>query len=172
MSIRKFISLLLITIILSTIGCKNSNEKKLSKNKNLKYSEIEIYCWCFLDTTALHDKNGAISTQVKDCEVIIPLNPSDFVKAKHLFYFTSSPDTIEAIRKLVFDRKESSKPINNSIDTRFLILFKKDNFKADTIIYYYGKLCYNEKYLFNYSFNIMDSIRNILNVKKIDCTSD
>jgi len=182
MNSKNFILLFLMSTLLSTFNCKSiekSDDKFANKTdginedifKKVNYSSIEIYCWCFYDSAAIQNKDGTLSKTTSDCTTPFPITPLELINQKDFFDSVSSVSKIEAFRNLVFERKKNVEPRNLVVDSRFLILFKKNNFEADTLVLYSSSLLYNGKYLLNYSFNIFDSIRNILGINKIDCNS-
>ena len=176
MTIKIFISTISITtIILGAIYCKsreNGDKMVELKTKNLKYSKIEIYCWCFLNGKVIYNKDGTLSEDFRDCETFVRMNPSELIKPEYLFDSTSNSGIIEELQKIFFSGKEHSEKMPYGSEPRFLILFKENELKADTLVYLGGKrFVYNEKYLVTYAYNVLDSVRKVLHVDKIDCKS-
>jgi len=176
MAIKIFIStLLVLTIILGLIYCKSSekSDKMVElKTNNLKYSKIEIYCWYFLTGKAIYNKNGTMSEETRYCNTTVRMNPSELIKPEYLFDSTSNSGIIEELQKIFFSGKEHSEKMPYGSEPRFLVLFKENELKADTLVYLGGKrFVHNDKYLFTYPYNVLDSVRKVLHVDKIDCKS-
>ena len=138
-----------------------SDKEKILENLNLPYSTIEVYCWGFKSNSAF---------TVDDC---IPTGgrtaPSELINDKILIESITDKDTINLLKNMIFGNKKDLGPAR-SCETRFLMLFKKNELEADTVVYGgTDVLCFNDKLLFNYTFKIMDSIRYFLNKEEISC---
>lgn len=163
---------LLLFLTLTIYACDSTNSKVAQKDSNKSnelsekpetgYTSMEIYCWGFHSDSLI---------TVKDC---MPtgggITPSELVDSKVLIRTVKSIDTIKALRDMIFVNKKDLGPAKHGCESRFLILFKKNDSVADTIVHG-GKevLCFNDKSLFNYTFNVMDSIKHILGTKEISC---
>lgn len=177
----------MVLTILIILSCKNKTDKKIDFSDsvtNLKkeiisanadYKKVEIYCWCFLDSAPRKRQNGSTVRKGKTCNTLIRLEPSILISPENLLDSTNDTTIIKSLQNIIFIKKESSIKINDGIDSRFVILFRTDEFSADTIAYSYmnnSKLWYNRKELFSYSFRVMDSIRSVLGKPEINCDSD
>ena len=99
------------------------------------------------------------------------INVEDLVKPNHLYYSATDKSTINDLTNLFFNKADSVKRMNYAIDSRFLILFRK-NTGVDTFNYYsINNFVLNGDDQYSYSFNILDSISKILKVKYIKCPS-
>ena len=165
-------NILLLILISSGIWCNHKDKSWTpgSGPNNSVYSKIEIFCLCFYDSADIKNNDGTFSSRNGSCETPIRVNASDLIKPEHFLDSTSNSNIIARLQKVIFNRNENAKAVFDGVDSRFLILFKKNEFAGDRFVCSSSnQFVYNEKYLFKYSFPIMDSIREILNKDKIDC---
>jgi hypothetical protein len=116
-------------------------------------------------------KDGSTVMQGQLCETPFSINAEDLIKPNRLYYSVTDKPTINSLENLLFNRADSIKKINYSIDSRFLILFRK-NAGVDTFNYYrVNNFFLNGDYQYKYSFNILDTVSKILKIKYIKCPS-
>lgn len=140
----------------------DDNAKTTSGIKDSSYSKIEIYCWGF-SSDSLITVNHCTPTGGRT-------SPSEFINDKILIDSIVNKNTINLLKNMIFGNKKDLGAAKYGCDTRFLMLFKKNDLNADTIVYGgTDVLCFNDKLLFNYTFEIMDSIRYFLNKEEISC---
>lgn len=143
--------------------CKNkpvlSVDKPIASNRN--YTKVEIYCWCFFSNNF---------ETISPCTTPKAIETAELIMSKNLFAIVNNSDTIRKLRSLIFDRKRSVEEKTDYPDSRFLMLFRISNSQTDTINVFSGsELHYNNRYYFNYAFNVVDSIKVILNWNEINC---
>jgi hypothetical protein len=142
-----------------------------TNNQDTSYYKAEIYCWCFGDTPLYKKKDGLTVMQGQLCETPFRINAEDLIKQNRLYYSTTDKHTINGLKDLLFNRADSIKKINYSINSRFLILFRK-NTGVDTFNFYsVNNFVLNGDDQYSYSFNILDSVSKRLKVKYIKCPS-
>jgi hypothetical protein len=189
MSMGKFF--FIVIIIAFNISCNQKKEKSTSFSDIKKssidsvgldqliekakfdssYYKVEIYCWCFGDVPLYKKKDGSTVMQGQLCETPFSINAEDLIKPNRLYYSVTDKPTINSLENLLFNRADSIKKINYSIDSRFLILFRK-NAGVDTFNYYrVNNFFLNGDYQYKYSFNILDTVSKILKIKYIKCPS-
>lgn len=141
----------------------------LNKNDFTDYTGIEIYCFCFLSEPPHEDEKGNMVSNLAICTTPFRIKPVHLINSENLFYSNNDFEIVNSIRDIFFREKEIIKN-RCEIDTRFLILLKKDGLQSDTLVFMNNRqFCYNNTYQLNYSFNVMDSIKKRLNMKKIKC---
>lgn len=159
--------MLLGTLLLFSY-CNNQKRKEPRKDK---YNPIEVYCWCFISGKT-EFKNGSVQKPGKFCETLIAIRPSDLIRTGQFIYASSDTDEYTALTNLFFNNKISEEPGRYPPDSRFLILLRNKNATNDTIVYRSDDtFIINSKRILKYSFNVMDSVRRILNKDVIDCAS-
>lgn len=164
--------LLFIIVIPIIFSCKNKGQKVVNEaaqsdsldftsGADLEYSKVEIYCWCF--------SSDAFESGSR-CTTPAALKPSEIIRPVNLYRSINDKDTVEALRRIIFDKKEKEEQLEyGGTDIRLLFLWK-GNSKTDMIVFYEDStLFYNSKTFFRYSFKIMDSIKAVLNLKEINC---
>ncbi|HEY6504583.1 MAG TPA: hypothetical protein VIZ28_11460 [Chitinophagaceae bacterium] len=161
------LTLLLASLILASVfqGYRNKPEQ------DQHYSRLEIYCWCFSAGNDSVTDGGIIITKLNQCQTIARVEPFKLIKPEFFFDSTGDIKVVGAMQRLIFDQKiKSEETSTGNVDARFVMVFRKSDSKADIVAYHSGnKLSYNDRYLFTYNFNIMDSIRSILHKDKISC---
>lgn len=141
-------------------------------SKNHSYSRFEIYCWCFNSVQALKDSTGLIYLPVTVCTTPNRVDQSDLIRPIRLYSTISDSLKIQSLKKLFFNNISESKIITSAADARFVILFRKNDFFCDTLLYSNNaEFIYNGVHLYKYSFNVMDSLKRILGLEKIACRS-
>lgn len=155
-------------VILSTVLLCCNNDKSRStqdlKSTGARYGSIEIYCWCF--------ESNDYET-VSGCSTPKSIEAVELIKEENLFQLINNRDTIERLKSLIFNEKKLIKEERNPPDSRFVFVFKVNDSKADTInVFSDSSLHYNNRYYFNYPFNVMDSIKVILDKTEINCKSN
>ena len=149
------------------ISCNNDNSGTAHKKAmDSAYSKIELYCYCLYTTTL----NGhALSHDY--CTTQSPLTPVDIINSDYLYDSTTDPRIIKAMTTLFFDGREKSQPLRSFTNARFVILFHR-GVGIDTIVYRQNssEFSFNERYLWTYSFNVLDTLKKILNKDQILCT--
>jgi hypothetical protein len=156
---------------LDTISSADLHENLLqSINNNPSYSRIEIYCWCFNSTKAVRDSNGGIHLPISICTTPIRVDQSDLIKPIRLYISISDSLKIESIKRLFFNNISESKIIKDPTSARFVALFRRNYSFPDTLLYSDdAEFIYNSRYLYKYSFNVMDSLKRILALENITC---
>jgi len=186
---EKIVFILFINTI--NITCKQSegNNKSLSinqrpsadsesvhkipgrNNHDTSYYKAEIYCWCFGDIPLYKKKDGSTVMQAQICETPFRINVEDLIEPNRLYYSATDTPTISGLKNLFFNKADLVKKINYPIDSRFLILFRR-NTGVDTFNYYsINNFVLNGDDQYSYSFNILDSVNKILKIKYIKCPS-
>lgn len=128
---------------------------------NSSYVSADLFCRCF--------QSDSVVTS-SDCTSPFTIRARDIVSSSCFYKSSSDQHKIAELKRLFFDRRSGSEAINSGIDSRFALLLKRDNMEGDTfVLYSSNELIYNEKYLYNYNFDIMDSVRRILGYSQIDC---
>jgi hypothetical protein len=127
------------------------------------YSSIDIYCWCF--------KSDEFESMSK-CETILATRSYEIIKPENLLRSITAKDTIEAIESLVFSKSRKIEETPGQHDSRFLLLCKS-NSTSDTIIFFNKSgFYYNSTKFFGYPFEVIDSLKTIINQKNINCTDN
>jgi len=174
----RLLKVLQVGLICLLIVCCNENkqERKIDMNENeyiisgnSKIDKIEVYCLCMLNDPLL--EGGGIKVG-KVCNYELPIFPSDLISSNHLLTSTTDSSIISSFEKLAFQKKDSFQLIHGWKDTRFVVLARRNDKITDTIANTFAepnRLVYNAKYSYYYNFYLIDSIRRILKMKKIDC---
>lgn len=158
-----FINLtVLLAFMVFIYSCKSY---KKNDNDNLTYSKIEIYCAC-MNTVPIN--NGY--TVISNCSSPGQIPPSRFIKPEVLYYSTIDTGIINSLKNIFFRSSYKSDTLGGGTDARFVVLMKKSDFIADTLVFNNQTVfTLNEKYRLEYSINIIDSIRKIIGKERIDC---
>ena len=149
----------------------DSDTNTLIQPKELTGSSIafEICCWCFFNKAAEKDEKGRTVITTTACTTPWKLNPIDIISFQNLLDSSSNQDRIKQISGILWSGKKSDAK-NISIEARFLILLRKHNETPDTFLFNgYNEFILNNKYLLEYKFNFMDSLREILGRNEINC---
>jgi hypothetical protein len=158
------ITSLLIIVIFFNICCGSQKGKG---GKEINITAVEMYCTC-LQARKIRSKTEYSS----DCIYDGIKDYSTLVYPKTLFTAITNKDTIEKLRTLFYESEKVTDFVSSRQDPRFLVLFKKGKNDVDTFSFYQTnpfKFYYNERKLFTYQFNILDSIANVLGKEKIQC---
>ena len=178
----KLYHLNILTFLIFLLGCgQKAKDKKsilidsdtntLIQHKELTGSSIafEIYCWCFFNKAAEKDEKGRTVITTTICTTPFRLKPIDIISFQNLLDSSSNQDRIKQISAMLLSGKRSDAN-NVSIEARFLILLRKYNDVPDTFLFNgNNEFILNNKYLFEYKFNFMDSLREILHRNEISC---
>ena len=154
--------------ILTVALWRCSNEKKITQ----PYQAVKIYCWCFSHGHDIVNKDGTISKAPGSyhCETFVRVKPQNLIVQRNLSDSITNPAVMDKLNKLIFEGKTTAIPDDPKPDARFVIVFIRPNSEADRLTYANDtSFSYNEKYTYNYSFNVMDSIKKILGKKQISC---
>jgi hypothetical protein len=156
-----------LIITVTIVSCKPKDHKVKNDNKQQdEYTKVEIYCWCIDD---IHMVNGNVTWSLCTSQMVTP--PYKLIEPEYFLDSTSDKITIQALKRIFFDRKESSDTITWQTDARLVFLLKRNNLTADTLVFESDNtFSYNQKQLFTYSFHIIDSLERILKRDRISCT--
>ncbi len=164
--------ILTLTPFLFFWGCVNkqtSSEKetKRSVTDSVVYNKIEIYCYCF--QLSAHEQMS--TTYSISCgDDIDNFSLKNVISPKHYFDSVTDSKKINSFVNFVFHSYNKTEPAEKYPLARFVMLFKKNNDKADTVILNYDQsLNINGKTLYTYPFYVMDTVRSIINKYKIEC---
>jgi hypothetical protein len=154
---------------LSMISCKYKDDK--ISNYNMQqgdYTKVEIYCHCISD---YHTDQGNVT--MINCTSSGGIRSHELIEPEYFFDSTSDKTTIQALKRIFFERKEAADTITKGYsDARLVFLFRKNKSEADTLVFISDyDFNYNEKFRFTYSFHIMDSLEKIFKKDKIECPS-
>ena len=161
---------LFISAIIIILICFSCNEKKYTRtiqnnsedpqDKNNEPSQADIYCWCFESDS---------SETISRCSTPYALHPDEIINKSTLLRSYKNADTLLLLKKLLFQKKHSTKDFTGWVfESRFLFLFKNSSF-SDTVVYYTDTSFIHNNMLYIYPFNIMDSIKSLLDLKEISC---
>lgn len=127
------------------------------------YPSVEIYCWGF-ESNDFGNVSGCTSSGGR-------ILPAILVHPSALYASFKNEDSVKNFHHLIYEKKDNEVGgVTEGPDTRFILLFKKDYQLVDTVVFSGDKeIVVNDKYLFKYSFDIMDSIRVLLKTKEINC---
>ena len=145
------------------VNVADDNKSNISENTASSRSKVEIYCWGFRSDTFF---------TVQECgpDGGEGIKPNELIYSKILYRTIENRDTIELLKNMIFSNKKDLGEAKFVCHAQFLILFKHDDLGADTVGYAgLDKLCFNDRFLFNYTFNIMDSIKYIIGEPVIKC---
>ena len=156
--------------MVANLSCHNSSQGPTSSTE---YASIEAYCMCFEYDHTQAPKIGATGL-ARYCETDIAIQPTSLATPGHLFDSTGDPKIVNSLKRILFLEKDAKiQELEFPPNSRFLILLKKKDSQADTLVYYFrNKFVQNSKYLLSYSFDVLDSIRRVLGKEKIDCLDD
>ena len=155
---------LICTIGIMFVFSCNNNRKIINESEQETYSKAEIYCYCVAEDSI---KNQVF---INTCSTSFSIHPKELVKPDKLFYSTSNKLLLNQIKELFFNKRNKMDTLIRGVDARFLILLKKNEFKADTLVFRDEySFSFNGKFNINFSFQMMDSLRSILNRKVINC---
>jgi hypothetical protein len=137
------------------------------------YDRVEIYCWCYLKDEIVINGDGSKTEPFRICDTIVKVRSTDLIIPKDLLSSLNDTNMINNLKGLIFHGQKTATQPGYETDSRFLLLFRKNTKEADTLIYdNFNRFSFNNKYLFSYSFDVMDSVRKILRMKLIDCKAD
>lgn len=96
-------NILILSLICFSICCKHKDNSWTpgSGPNNSVYSEVEIYCWCFYDSTSIKNKDGTTSGSGRYCATLAAVRPSELIKSENFFYSTNDKNTIAALQKII-----------------------------------------------------------------------
>lgn len=170
------------TIFLATLGlfcsCSNSNGEKLETINKTSLAErnissIEIYCWCFYNKKI---KQWGVDTlkDVVQCSTIIAIKPEELLRPRYLIYSTDSINKIESFNQILYNYSKIDSLHTYSPDSRFVVLVRRKNSPDDIFVFVSDFTLYNNKHNTScfYDYNVMDSIRRIIQIDEIRCGSD
>ena len=160
----------ILTILILCLNILSCNVPKNQKAETKNYSDIEIYCFCFLSEKPAENKNDRQRRAVI-CNTPFRYTPFNLIEHGNLLYHTNDSLTIHSLANIVFASVavEKTAPV---FEARLLILLKKNNVSADTVAYIDNKNFYhNNGKTFQYSFDVLDSIKKVINMDEIDCTT-
>jgi len=163
--------------MLTLINCKSPSQRKINEKESLQNDylpssspAIEIYCWCFHNEKM---KAGGEIEERGECETLIPLTPKLLINSKFLLFSSSQKRQYDRLKTLFFQGNVSDSLNQPPVNTRFLMLLNNGETRCDTLVFSSNKeLIYNNRYLFTYKYNVMDSIRSILKMDAIDCLAN
>ena len=146
------------------LSCNFKSNKLDNNSIQAEYVKAEIYCFCVYE---IHTKNQVF---INTCSTPASVKPYTLIKPDRLFYLTNDTTIIKRLKRVFFEKKEKIDTLTEPSDARLVVLLKKNDLSADTLVFDREySFNFNEKYKFSYSFQVMDSIRSILNKKTISC---
>jgi hypothetical protein len=159
----------LIVLVIAGICCTN-RQADIENTHNVKYERGEIYCWCFLNDPVEEKKLGLHGQEIRHCETPAAVRPSHLVSIVNLIDSVTDRIILNKLNSIIFERKDSTTSMSFNPDSRFLLLLRKEDRSADTVVLINSRtLYYGPNQMFFYSFNVLDSIRLALKKERIDC---
>jgi hypothetical protein len=76
------------------------------------------------------------------------------------------------LRALIYDMKKSEANFSEGIDARVVLVFENKTGSADYFVLKDRSLIRNSNSKFDYDFNILDSVKVLLNKPVIDCPAN
>ncbi|HPG11861.1 MAG TPA: hypothetical protein PLU37_10040 [Chitinophagaceae bacterium] len=173
----RFITIIFLAALGLFCGCSNPNGKKLETTSKTSLAHqnitsIEIYCWCFYNKKI---KREGIDTlkNVSECATLIAVKPEELLQPKYLIYSTDSINKIESFNRILFNYAQVDSLNSYVPDSRFVVLVRRKNYPDDIFAYVSNFKLYNTSdYTCHYNYNVMDSIRRIIQFDEIRCSSD
>lgn len=159
-----YTSLYIFIFIIFFGSCSNHSKPDNNNKAQAEYVAIEFYCFCVYE---FYTKN---QTFINTCSTPALVHAYKLVRPNALFYSTKDEKIIKRVEKIFFEKIEKIDTLTQATDARIVILLRKNDLSTDTLVFN-GEynFSFNEKYNFRYSFQVLDSIRNILNKKTISC---
>jgi hypothetical protein len=109
------------------------------------------------------------SITTKECTTPLRLTPGHLVNPGYLLYKTSNKPIINSIAGIRFQNMKVKKDDMEN-ESRFVMLFKKNNSSADTLDFIDNKkVLHQDGSLFEYPYNFLDSLKKLIKIEKIDC---
>ena len=143
--------------LISFFSC-DDGEKAINDSHPPEYIKVEIYCYCLVDYSSTD------RTFFGSCCTPALIHSYEIIEPNKLFYITDNPETIERLRVIFFDKTNQIDTLTEASNARFVVLFNTNEMTSDTLIFENNNsFNFNEKFRFNYSFSIMDSIKPIIN---------
>jgi hypothetical protein len=161
----KFNSAYIFIFLFYFFSCRNYT-KPVNNKIQAEYVAIEIYCFCVYDFSS---KNQAF---YNTCSTASFISAHMLVRPERLYYSNADQQIIKKFKNIFFGNTLSKDTLTQPTEARLVILFKKNDSTGDTLIFNtsnYKSFNFNDKYKFNYPYNVMDSIKVILNKRKITC---
>lgn len=161
----RYLTILLVYIIFAC-SCNPNNR---AGTTSLPYSKVEIYCACM---SSVQSNEGYIVMQ--NCTTPGHTGPDKLIKKELLYYSTSDTNVINSFWNVFFKNNHKSETLIDGQDAGFVILMKKSEFIADTLVFSntdQAVFTFNEKYKLTYSINIIDSVRKLIGKEHIECES-
>mgnify|MGYP000983249218 CR=1 FL=1 len=157
-------------------GCKQNHKDNIKSKQSVSstdhiYTSVEFYCFCMAEK---YINNRSVLVTV--CGEKEELTPEKLIRKEHFFDTISDSDRLSRFSfffnnnsRIIIKKKEYP-------DARFVFLVKDKTAKTDTFYWKFSLgindstvLNCNKKYLIKYPFNIIDSIKVLLNKRTITC---
>lgn len=154
-----------IFLLVSAFFCQ-SNTINLPEDN---YTIAEVYCWCFGEIKTVAEKKSS-HFYMSHCTTFQPVKPEDLINDKNKITITKNKKSIQSLSRIFNKTLFKTNALGETPDCRFVILFTKNDGSKDTFYtrnearFYLGK----DK-LKDYNFNVIDSVRKIMAIKKFEC---
>lgn len=154
----------IVIVLFIFAACNNKkNKSAYAPALNTNTSKIKVYCWCFQNHTITE-------TPAHICMTSIRVAPKSLVTDSLLITVVTDENKKAALKDLIFNSTHDTIKVFSGVDSRFMLLFEVNERIADTIVYMSDSIfCYNDKLLFRYSSNVMDSVRFLIGKNNIFC---
>lgn len=108
------------------------------------------------------------------CDFTLAINPKSLIEMSTFSKHIKDKIVVSKLNHTIYDNREIIDTLYG-FDNRLILLAEGSNkISCDTISYYHfesNKMLFNNKYLYKYDFNIIDSVMTILNLDTITCSS-
>lgn len=164
---KKGFYVLAATVLVTGITFCNSG-KKLTED----YREVKLYCWCFSHGNEIVNKDGTKSRNPQDyqCQTFVRVKPQDVMRMENLSDSITDKILISRISQMVWKGYADKVNDNPKPDARFVLVLESPSGEEQRLTYASDySLVYNEQFTLQYRFNVMDSLKKILNKPKFHC---
>lgn len=139
------------------------------KNYQYSYVSAEVYCWCIAKVN-IKEKASGKSFYMSYCNTFYAVMPEELINDKNKIAASDDKKVIDNLSRIF--NKSIFKEVKNgeTIDARFVIVFRKADgseviFSSnDESRFYFAHDRVNV-----YNFNVIDSVKKIMNLDKIEC---